>query len=85
VFLFRPTAAEQRPLVCCGITASVYDKVLHYCFGVNPVCAAPDQIDAWVEAPVGEWVQAFCRDPDLAAPRGRGEPPVQPAGSPGLA
>jgi hypothetical protein len=85
VFLFRHTDPEQRHPVCSGITASIYDKVLHYRFGVDPECADPDQIYDWVHSHGGEWVQVFCLEPYLADPPGRGEPPVQPAGSPGLA
>ena len=85
VFLFRHTDPEHRHPVCSAITASVYAKVLHYRFGVDPECAGPDQIYDWVHSHGGEWVQVFCLEPHLAYPPGRGEPPVQPAGSPGLA
>jgi hypothetical protein len=69
VFLFRHSdPADQHP-VCSGITAAVYDKVLHYRFGVDPECADPDHIYDWVHAHPDTWVRVFCRDVDPPAPR----------------
>jgi hypothetical protein len=49
-FLCRHTGPEQRHPVYARISASVYDKVLHGRFGVDPECAAPDQIYDWVHS-----------------------------------
>jgi hypothetical protein len=84
VFLFRHTDPELRHPGCSSITAWIYARVLHYRFGVDSKCADPDQIYDWVQAQGGAWVPVFCLEPYLAYPPGRGEPPGQPAGSPGL-
>jgi len=59
VFLFRHIDPEDRHPVCSGITAAVYDRALHYRFGVDPECADPDQIYDWVHSHPEEWVRVF--------------------------
>jgi hypothetical protein len=59
VFLFRRIDPEDRHPVCSGVTASVYDKALHYGFGVDAECADPDQIYDWVSSHPDEWVRVF--------------------------
>lgn len=89
VFVFRHMdPADQRP-VCSGITATVYDQVLHYRFGVDPECADPDHIYDWVHAHPGEWVRVFRLDPDGQVPArrvhlaaGRADPPAPLKGEP---
>ena len=63
VFLFRHIDPEDRHPVCSGMTASVYDKALHYRFGVDPECADPDQIHDWVRSHPDEWVRVFRLEP----------------------
>jgi hypothetical protein len=63
VFLFRHIDPEDRRPVCSGISAAVYDKVLHYRFGVDPECADPDHIHDWVRSHPGEWERVFRREP----------------------
>jgi hypothetical protein len=63
VFLFRHIDPEDHHPVCSGITASVYDRVLHYRFGVDPECADPDQIYDWVHSHPDEWVRVFRLEP----------------------
>jgi hypothetical protein len=67
VFLFRHSDPEDRHPVCSGVTATVYDRALHYRFGVDPECADPDQIHDWVRAHPDEWVCVFRREPDPSA------------------
>jgi hypothetical protein len=69
VFLFRHTDPEHHHPVCSGITASVYDRVLRYRFGVDPECADPDQIYDWVHSHSGEWAQVFRLEPKPAYPQ----------------
>ena len=64
VFLFRHIDPADRHPVCSGITAAVYDQVLHYRFGADPECVDPDQIHDWVRAHPAEWVRVFRLDPD---------------------
>lgn len=59
VFLFRHSDPEDRHPVCSGVTAAVYDRAVHYRFGVDPECADPDQIHDWVRAHPDEWVRVF--------------------------
>ncbi|HEX6608727.1 MAG TPA: isoprenylcysteine carboxylmethyltransferase family protein [Chloroflexia bacterium] len=59
VFLFRHIDPEDRHPVCSGVTAAVYDRALHYRFGVDPECVDPDQIHDWVQSPPDEWVCVF--------------------------
>jgi hypothetical protein len=59
-FLFRQLDPDGSSPVCSGITAFVYDKALHYRFGVEPECADPDHIHDWVSAHRGEWERVFC-------------------------
>jgi len=68
IFLFRHIDPEDRHPVCSGITAAVYDTVLHYRFGVDPECADPDQIHDWVRAHPAEWGCVFRRGPAPPAP-----------------
>ena len=58
-FFFRHIDPEDRRPVCSGITASVYDRALHYRFGVEPECADPDDIYDWVTTHPDEWVRVF--------------------------
>jgi hypothetical protein len=58
-FLFRHIDPQGRRPVCSGITASVYDRALHYRFGVHPECADPDDIYDWVTAHASEWVRVY--------------------------
>jgi hypothetical protein len=58
-FYFRRMDPEDRSPVCSGITASVYDRALHYRFGVEPECADPDHIYDWVTTHPGEWARVF--------------------------
>jgi hypothetical protein len=59
VFLFRRIDPEDHHPVCSGITATVYDKALHYRFGVEPQCADPDHIYDWVTTHPDEWTCVF--------------------------
>jgi protein-S-isoprenylcysteine O-methyltransferase Ste14 len=59
VFLFRHIDPEDRHPVCSGVTAAVYDRALHYRFGVDPECVDPDQIHDWVRSHPDEWVCVF--------------------------
>jgi hypothetical protein len=59
IFLFRRIDPQDRHPVCSGITASVYDRALHYRFGVEPACADPDHIHDWVTSHPDEWVRVF--------------------------
>jgi hypothetical protein len=68
VFLFRHIDPADRHPVCSGITATVYDQVLHYRFGVDPECADPDHIYDWVHTHPAEWVRVFRREPEPSAP-----------------
>lgn len=58
-FFFRRMDPQDRHPVCSGITASVYDRALHYRFGVDPECADPDDIHDWVTSHPDEWVRVF--------------------------
>jgi hypothetical protein len=66
--LFRHSDPADHHPVCSGITASVYDKVLHYRFGVDPECADPDQIHDWVRSHPDAWVRVFRLEPRPPAP-----------------
>jgi hypothetical protein len=80
VFLFRHIDPLDRHPVCSGITASVYDTVLNYRFGVDPECADPDQIYDWVHAHPDEWLLVFRleEDPQVRnARRSRGRTEIQ--------
>jgi hypothetical protein len=55
LFLFRRLDPDGSSPVCSGVTAFVYDKALHYRFGVEPECADPDHIHDWVVAHPDEW------------------------------
>jgi hypothetical protein len=59
VFFFRRVEPEDRHPLCAGITASAYDKVLGYRFGVEPQGADPDQIHDWVTGHPDEWTRVF--------------------------
>lgn len=59
IFLFRRIDPQDRHPVCSGITASVYDRALHYRFGIEPACADPDHIHDWVTSHPDEWVRVF--------------------------
>jgi hypothetical protein len=67
VFLFRHIDPEDRHPVCSGVTATVYDRALHYRFGIDPECADPDQIHDWVRSHPDEWVCVFRLEPDPSA------------------
>jgi hypothetical protein len=58
-FLFRQLDPDGSSPVCSGVTAFVYDKALHYRFGVEPECADPDHIHDWVVAHPDEWERVF--------------------------
>jgi hypothetical protein len=58
-FLFRQLDPDGSSPVCSGVTAFVYDKALHYRFGVEPECADPDHIHDWVVAHPEEWERVF--------------------------
>jgi hypothetical protein len=60
IFLFRRLDPDDYHPVCSGITASVYDRAIHYWFGVEPACVDPDQIYDWVTSHPEEWVRVFC-------------------------
>ena len=60
LFVFRQLDPDGSSPVCSGITAFVYDKALHYRFGVEPECADPDHIHDWLVAHPGEWQRVFC-------------------------
>lgn len=70
-FFFRHIDPEDRRPVCSGITASVYDRALHYRFGVDPECADPDDIYDWVTTHPDDWVLVFRLEayPDSPASR----------------
>jgi hypothetical protein len=57
--LFRRLGRGERYPVCSGITAFVYDKAVHYRFGITPECADPDHIHDWVLTHPDEWEQVF--------------------------
>ena len=59
VYFFRRLDRNNSVPVCSGITASAYDRALHYHFGVPPDCADPDHIHDWVVGHPGEWVRVF--------------------------
>ena len=59
LYLFRRLDPDGSSPVCSGVTAFVYDKALHYHFGVEPECADPDHIHDWLVAHPGEWEQMF--------------------------
>jgi hypothetical protein len=59
IYFFRRIDPADRHPVCSGITATVYDKALHYRFGVEPQCADPDQIHDWVTGHPDKWTCVF--------------------------
>jgi hypothetical protein len=59
LFLFRQLDPGGSGPVCSGVTAFVYDRALHYRFGVEPECADPDHIHDWVIAHPGDWERVF--------------------------
>ena len=67
IFLFRKLDHDGSSPVCSGVTAFVYDKALHYRFGVEPECADPDHIHDWVVAHPEEWQRVFVLN-DWAVP-----------------
>jgi len=60
VRFFRRLDRDNRHPVCSSITASTYDRALHYQFGVPPDCADPDHIHDWVKGHPDEWAQVYC-------------------------
>jgi hypothetical protein len=76
VFLFRHTDPAFRHPVCSGLNAAIYDRALHYRFGVDPECADPDQIHDWVQSHPDEWVRVFRLEPH---PQGQVTPARQAA------
>ena len=78
VFLFRRADPEDHRPVCSGITAAVYDRALHYRFGLEPEAVDPDQIHDWVRAHPAEWECVFRREPEW--PPAPARPVLQPAG-----
>lgn len=59
IFFFRRIDPEDLYPVCSGVTATVYDRALHYRFGVEPACADPDHIHDWVTSHPDEWVRVY--------------------------
>ena len=61
-FLFRRLDPDGSSPVCSGVTSFVYDRALHYRFGVTPECADPDHIHDWVSSHPDEWERIFTLD-----------------------
>ena len=68
-FIFRRLDPDGSSPVCSGITAFVYDRALHYRFGVEPECADPDHIHDWVTSHPDEWERIFVVDDTLERAR----------------
>lgn len=61
-FVFRRLDPDGSSPVCSGITAFVYDRAVHYRFGVEPECADPDHIHDWLAEHPDEWERIFVLD-----------------------
>lgn len=59
IYLFRQLDPDGSSPVCSGVTAFVYDRALHYRFGVEPECADPDHIHDWLVGHPDEWQRIF--------------------------
>jgi hypothetical protein len=62
LFIFRKLDPDGSSPVCSGVTAFVYDRALHYRFGVEPECADPDHIHDWLTSHPDEWERIFAVD-----------------------
>jgi hypothetical protein len=59
LYLFRQLDPDGSSPVCSGVTAFVFDRALHYRFGVAPEWADPDHIHDWLVGHPGEWKRVF--------------------------